>query len=509
MAADGSVSIFCFPPQRVPVSELDHWEGPAPPPTPRPEAPEPPVPQPRPTCSAPDCPHRSQLAELRQQAGYWKSMQQRSVARVAKLRHKIDRLKAKLRLREQQLFGRKIDSAPASNTPPDHTPPNPLPKPRARGQQPGQPGHKRRAHVQLPVVEETSDLPPEQQQCGQCGLPFAAFPGTEDVSILEVEVRAHRRLCHRRRYRPTCSCGCHPGIVTAPAPPRLIPKSTLGVSVWVTVLLDKFLYYRPTYRLLADLNSHGLDLSQGTLSDGLQRLLPLFKPLYDKLAEKQQQQHHWHADETRWLVFVTTEGKVGHRWYLWAFCSADVVVFVLSPGRDHEIPERHLGPAAQGILNVDRYAAYKAMAQVKAGKVLLAFCWAHVRRDFLGVARSWPKQEAWALAWVERIGELYRRNKARLQVQDDPLAFAGRDQAVRAWVQDLAEQRQRELAQPSLHPARRKVLESLAEHWTSLTACWGGRTSGARERSGAASWPRCCSRCSRRCSWVGSIPACG
>ena len=47
----------------------------------------------------------------------------------------------------------------------------------------------------------------------------------------------------------------------------MIPKSILGVSVWVTVLLDKYLFYRPTYRLLADLQTHGLDLASGTITE--------------------------------------------------------------------------------------------------------------------------------------------------------------------------------------------------------------------------------------------------
>jgi hypothetical protein len=39
----------------------------------------------------------------------------------------------------------------------------------------------------------------------------------------------------RRRYRPSCSCGAHSGIVMAPPPSRLIPKSLLGVAIWVTI----------------------------------------------------------------------------------------------------------------------------------------------------------------------------------------------------------------------------------------------------------------------------------
>jgi len=235
------------------------------------------------------------------------------------------------------------------------------------------------------------------------------------------------------------------------------------------VLLDKYLFYRPTYRLLAELRTHDLDLSLGTVTDGLQRLLPLFEPLSEALADHSRRQPLWHADETRWQVFATVEGKVGYRWYLWAFHAAEVVVFVLAQGRAHDVPEDYLGPDATGIMVLDRYQAYQAIAQVKDGQVVLAFCWAHVRRDFLTVARTWPDQEDWALAWVGRIGEIYRRNDARLAVLEDAAAFATADAQLRAAVTALGETGEAELAQPLVHPARRKVLESLGTHWTGLT----------------------------------------
>jgi transposase len=391
-------------------------------------------------------------------------MLDRAVAREAQLKQELASLQAQLRLREQQLFGRKPDAT---------TPPEGLARParssRPRGQQPGKPGPKRRDYSHLPALDQVIELPPGQQCCSRCGQPFALFPGTDDTTVLEIEVRAHRRIYRRRRYRPTRSCGSHPGIVTAPAPGRVIPKSPLGVSVWVTVLLDKFLFYRPTYRLLEDLSTQGLALSQGTLTEGLRRLAPLFEPLYDHLVGQSQRQALWHADETRWLVFATWDGKVGHRWYLWVFHAADVVVFVLSPGRSHEVPEAHLGPVEEGILVVDRYAAYQAMAQVRAGTIVLAFCWAHVRRDFLTVARSWPDQEPWALGWIDRIGGLYECNGRRLEAPRATPLFAARDQEVRRCVAEMGRQREQELDQPELHPARRKVLESLRQHWPGLT----------------------------------------
>jgi len=415
----------------------------------------------------PVCPRLAVEFEPWRQAGYWKALHDRAVQREALLKQEVEQLRAQLRLREQQLFGRKTEAgASAALTPP---PTSPAATPRRRGQQPGRPGPRRRDHSHLPAVVEERALPAAQCRCRRCGRPFAPLGGTEDSTILEVEVRAHRRVIRRRRYRPTCACGAHPGVVTAPPAPRVIPKSSLGVSVWVTILLDKYLSYRPTYRLLADLQTQGLDLALGTVTDGLQRLVPLFEPVYEALAAHSRRQPLWHGDETRWLVFATVEGKVGFRWYLWVFHAAEVVVFVLAQGRAHEVPEEYLGPEATGIMVVDRYKAYQAMAQVKQGLIVLAFCWAHVRRDFVAVARSWPEQEGWALGWVERIGDVYRLNDARGALREEAGAFADADARLRAAVAALGAQGEAELADPHLHPARRKVLDSLGDHWAGLT----------------------------------------
>jgi transposase len=426
------------------------------------------------TCSAPPlpdgpcpvCPRLAQEFEPWRQAGYWKAMHERAVQRAALLQQEVEQLRAQLRLREQQLFGRKAEAGvatrPTANGPDD-------PPRRRRGQQRGQKGPRRRDYSHLPAVDEDRELPDAACQCQRCGHRFAPVSGTEDSTILEIEVKAHRRIIRRHRYRPTCTCGVHPGVVTAPPAPRVIPKSILGVSILVELLVDKYLSYRPTYRLLADLATRDLDLSLGTVTDALQRLLPLFEPVYEALATHSRQQPLWHGDETRWLVFATVEGKVGFRWYLWVFHAAEVVVFVLAQGRAHDVPEDYLGPKAEGILVVDRYKAYQAIAQVKGGQIVLAFCWAHVRRDFVTVARTWPEQEGWALGWVERIGQVYQLHDARRAVLAKPAEFAAADARLRAAVTALGAQGEAELTEPELHPARRKVLESLGDHWTGLT----------------------------------------
>jgi transposase len=390
------------------------------------------------------------------------------VQREFLLKQEIEQLRAQLRLREQQLFGRKTETTTA--TAPGQTPARPDGRTRRpRGQQRGHKGPRRRDYSHLPAVIEEREIPGDVCCCRRCGRPFAPVGGPEDSTLLEVEVRAYRRLIRRHRYRPTCACGAHPGLVTAPPAPRVIPKSILGVSILVEVLVDKYLSYRPTYRLLADLKTRDLDLAPGTVTAAVQRLLPLFEPVYEALADHSRRQPLWHGDETRWRVFATVEGKVGFRWYLWVFHSEEVVVFVLAQGRAHDVPEQYLGPQAEGVLVVDRYKAYQAIDQVKTGLIVLAFCWAHVRRDFLTVARTWPDQEGWALGWVERIGQIYRRNDERLAVREEPALFTAADAQLRAAVAALEAQGASEWADPALHPARRKVLESLGDHWTGLT----------------------------------------
>ena len=145
---------------------------------------------------------RRERLELRWQAGYWQAMHQRSVTREAELELQVANLKSQIREWERRTFGRKTETASATNPQPqsNDTPPS-RPAPRPRGQQPGSSGHGRRNHDHLPARDETRDLPEDQRCCSQCREPFEEIPGTADGVLLEIEVKAHRRVYHRKRYR--------------------------------------------------------------------------------------------------------------------------------------------------------------------------------------------------------------------------------------------------------------------------------------------------------------------
>jgi transposase len=399
-------------------------------------------------------------------AQYWKAMHQQALDRIAQRDQEIDRLKGEVRGLRQQLFGRKTEKGDAAQALPGL---EKVSSGRRRGQQRGQAGHGRRDHSHLPAEIRRVDLPADEHCCPHCHLPYAEFPGTEDSETIEIDVRAHRRVIQRKRYVRTCSCPDVPGIITAPAPPRLFPRGIVGISVWVMVLLDKFLFYRPTHRLLEDLQTYGVNLPAGTLTDGLKRFVPLFEAIYAGIVAESRQGVLWSADETRWMVFVQIEKKIGYRWYLWAFQSATAIAFELDPSRSHRVPDGHFQGVEGGILLVDRYAGYKAMELVKEGTILLAFCWAHVRRDFVGVGKSWSKLTPWALEWLLEIRALYFLNRQRLFCRHDPAAFAIYDRKLRDAIDAMSVKRDDELGRKDLHPACRKTLESLSEHWKGLT----------------------------------------
>ena len=126
-----------------------------------------------------------------------------------------------------------------------------------------------------------------------------------------------------------------------------------------------------------------------------------------------------------------------------------MVVFVLDPYRSHDVPEGHFTAGVCVVLMVDRLASYKAMAPVKAGLILLAFCWAHVRRDFIGVAKGFPKLKPWAIEWLKLIRQAYRCNRKRMQHEDHTPEFAATDVKLRQVMDDMKSKAAEELADPS------------------------------------------------------------
>ena len=414
---------------------------------------------------------------------YWKRLHHNAVERLARqeceyrerlrsetesaaqreqtLQRELELARGRIRDLEQGLFGRKSERQWVI----DNQQPHNAASLRGRGQQRGAPGHGRRAASDLPIHEEFVAI--ASPCCPQCGKALAVFPGTQDSEVLEIEVKAYRRLIRRRRYRTTCECAALPGIVAAAAPARLIERGKWGITVWVEALLDKFLYGRASFRWIEQLAHLGVPLCAGTLCGGLRAITPLFEPLYQGLLPRLRAEPHWHADETRWEVFVEREDKAGHRWYLWVFQSRSVVYYVLDPSRSASVPAAVLEGVDSGLISCDRHGAYKKFSRLHPG-IVLSFCWAHQRRDFLNLANEYPHLCAWAMRWVDRIGELFRLYEQRAEAVPDSAAYRTLHGQLRSCLRTMARERHRALTDPQLAAPAVKLLESMQRHWRGL-----------------------------------------
>ena len=423
-----------------------------------------------------------------QQIGYWKNLHERAkrnvyfykmeaerYKRIAREQQKeikekegqIEALKQKVILLQKQLFGRKteqtdkIDLDNSDDEAKDFAQGN---NKRSRGKQPGSKGYGRRIRNNLPVKEIVHNIAIEERFCPVCGKPFILFPGTEDSEEIDWKVIVQRIVHRRKRYKPTCNCTAVPGIITSPLDPKLIPKGMFTNEFLVRLLLEKFLFGTPLYRIRKKLELERFSVSGGTLTGNIKRLGEFLQPLYVLILEKNKSARHWHMDETRWKVYEEIEGKKGYRWWLWVMVTHDTCVYVVDPSRSSEIPRNHLGLDAEGIISADRYSAYKALGD----GISVAYCWSHVRRDFLRIKDGNKKLSGWAIEWVKDIDELFIINRKRLEVRGTPKAFKEEDEKLREAVLKMEQKRKEELKAEKMHKLKRKVLTSMSRHWEGL-----------------------------------------
>lgn len=432
--------------------------------------------------------------ELRQQANYWQAQHAKAVAREKELKRTVreqeainrsqsteikkltleleefKRQNAWLKLRifgqqtEKDKGSKKNDTKETDLTADPKETDNESGK-RTRGQQKGATGHGRKRRKDLPVVEVIHDLQDDEKYCSICGLPFKPIPIIQESEEIDYEIKIIVRIHKRKCYKPGCSCGAVPGIVAPEPAAKLIPKGILSTDFWVHIRLEKYFFQRPLSRVLQTLTINEFDISIGTITGGLKKIKEMVYPLYTSILERNRNATHWHMDETRWLVFVDVEGKTGNRWWLWAVTTKDTVVYILDPFRSSQIPKNHLGENPVGIISADRYSGYKALL---SADLLIAYCWAHVRRDYVRIVDTCKKLLTWAQEWVDRINEIFYLNNKRIEVLNDKAKFQEADTVLRKALNSFEEIYRNELETEDLHPDARKAHKSILNHWSGL-----------------------------------------
>ena len=143
---------------------------------------------------------------------------------------------------------------------------------------------------------------------------------------------------------------------------------------------------------------------------------------------------------------------------------------IIDPSRSAEVAKTLFADTACTVFVVcDRYSAYRALARELAGKVILCWCWAHQRRDFIEGAAGQKALTEWCEGWIERIAAIYRLNDARLKHHDPALerqtrAFDAAQRKLGKAVKRLFADAEAELAGLPDTDRRAKPLRSLVNH---------------------------------------------
>ncbi len=264
------------------------------------------------------------------------------------------------------------------------------------------PAHLERIE-QVVDVEEVDGV----RACPCCG--GALHQIGEDVAERLDVVPITVRVLVTRRPRYGCR-SCESAIVQAPAPARIVEGGIPTEALIAQVLVAKYADHLPLYRQAQIYARQGIQLDRSTLADWVGRAAWYLRPLRDHILERLRRSERLFADETTAPVLDPGRGrtKTGQ---LWAYARDDrpwggddppMVAYVYAADRKAERAEAHLGDFA-GILQVDGYGGYTALAK-RRQQIVLAFCWAHVRRKFYELADNSPV----AVEVLQRIAALYK-----------------------------------------------------------------------------------------------------
>lgn len=190
----------------------------------------------------------------------------------------------------------------------------------------------------------------------------------------------------------------------APLPAAPVHKCMAGASVLTDIVMQKFLYHLPFYRVVQKYKESGVEISDSTMNDWFVATCGKLKPLYDLLRKKVLQSGYIQVDEST-LPVIDNEKHRAVKGYIW--CVRDVltglVFFVYYNGSRSKDAAKKLLSSYSGSIQTDGYSVYDEFEGLP-GKTMLG-CWAHARRKFVEALEEDKRLASEALAY---IGDLYR-----------------------------------------------------------------------------------------------------
>jgi transposase len=322
----------------------------------------------------------------------------------------------------------------------------------------------------LPRIDVT--IEPEDTNCPCCRSPMHVI-GEEISQRLDVVPAQFRVIV---THRPKYACrACEQAVVQAPAPERLIKGGLPTEAMVAHVLVAKYAWHLPLYRQSQILRSQGLDIKRAILAFWVGYAATELEPVYLRMRELILASGKIAVDETVAPVLDPGRGctKKGYFWAIarddrpWSGNDPPAVAYTYAPGRG-AIHALKLLDDYRGVVQCDGYAAYKAIAgKTGDAAITLAFCWAHLRRQFFDIAAK-EGQTPVASEALERIAKLYLIEKT-IRGQSAAARRAVRQERSKALVFDLQTWFEHQLTRLSGKSLTADAIRYALNHWEGLT----------------------------------------
>jgi transposase len=341
-------------------------------------------------------------------------------------------------------------------------------KPRARGDRPIRNHGALPAH--LPRYEVVIDAAHEACPCCGGGMHCIGEVRTEQLDISPAQLRV--RVTRRPRY--ACRT-CEEAIVVAEAPARPIDGGMPTEALIVHVVVSKFCDSLPLYRQSQMLARQGIALDRSTLSNWVGSACWWLTPLYELVVATVLSSAKIFADDTTLPVLDPGRGrtKTGRLWCYavddrpWCGPSHPAVAYIYSEDRKGTRPAEHLVRFG-GVLQVDGYAGFKRLAGDREDdSIRLAFCWAHMRRDFFQFHAS--TKSPLAAEVLTRVAALYAI-ETEIRGQSAEHRRGVRQERSRPIVEALHEWLHDHIERVSATSDLAKAMRYAIRHWPGLIA---------------------------------------
>lgn len=249
-----------------------------------------------------------------------------------------------------------------------------------------------------------------KQACGYSELPIIGKVVRQVIERVKPEYILHNYIRIKR------GCPLKKDEIKVVEPPLVtpIPKGLAGLQLLIFVVLSKYQYHLPLYRIQRQIyHESRIWFTRATMVGWIAELCVLLKPVYVAMVAELKKSCVIHSDDS--LVRRITREDGAHTSYMWVYVgvAGRVAIFDYRESRGAIAPREFLKGVLPGThLMTDACPSYNDA--IKKYSLVPMTCMMHIRREFIEAAEVGSGKE-FAISIIELIGNLYTLEKAATQ----------------------------------------------------------------------------------------------